>query len=216
MARPCCPCINRVTVPVKMISRNILRYYFGYSSGVTKKFGSLPLNSIPKVIRPALYTCCHCMWTSLLSVFLGSYSLDTCHTLFVPFSTPHSPLPLKKRLRTQELKPLTPPQRFKHCEQPWKVMHCQHDYLECLQSLLAPVLSWFFFPEFLWLCPVSLSAGGLVAPGSLFRIATIPFNTKTVNYSNISDQLKTTLKCMEHCQTYYLFLTLLLIYNKQG
>lgn len=134
-----------------------------------------------------------------------------------PFCTIfHSQLPLKKRLRTQELKPLTPPQRFKHCEQPWKVMHCQHDYLESLQSLLAPVLSWFFFPEFLWLCPVSLSAGGLVAPGSLFRIATIPFNTKTVNYSNISDQLKTTLKCMEHCQTYYLFLTLLLIYNKQG
>ena len=104
----------------------------------------------------------------------------------------HSPLPLKKRLRTQDLKPLTPPQRFKHCEQPWKVMHCQHDYLECLQSLLAPVLSWFFFPEFLWFCPVSLSAGGLVAPGSLFQIATIPFNIKTVNYcSNISDQLKT-------------------------
>ena len=126
----------------------------------------------------------------------------------------HSPLPLKKRLRTQELKPLTPPQRFKHCEQPWKVMHCQHDYLESLQSLLAPVLSWFFFPEFLWLCPVSLSAGGLVAPGSLFRIATIPFNTKTVNYRYSNRPVKnTTLKCMEYCQTYYLFLTLLFLWT---
>ena len=39
MAHPCCLRINRVTVPVKMIGQNILRYYFGYSSGVTKNLG---------------------------------------------------------------------------------------------------------------------------------------------------------------------------------
>jgi len=123
---------------VKMIGRNILRYYFGYSGGVTKKFGSLPLNSIPKVIRPALYTCCHCTWTSLLSVFLGSYSLDTCHTLFVPFSTLPTPTQEKiknSRAGTSYSSPVV--------QTLWATMegYCQHDYLEYLQSLLAPVLS---------------------------------------------------------------------------
>ena len=107
----------RTKLTVKIIGRNISRYYFGYSSGVTKKFGSLPLHSIPKVIDPALYTCCHNLYVNFTFVSFSWFLLlrHLPHPFCAIF---HSPLPLKKRLRTQELKPLTPPQRFKHCEQP--------------------------------------------------------------------------------------------------
>ena len=126
MACPWCSRINRVTAPFCALSqdktdrKNDWSKYFKVlfwllKWGYKKNLGHS--HFIP-FLKLSARRCVHVPLYANFTFVSFSWFLLLRHLSHPFYAIFHSQLPLKKRLRTQELKPLTPPQRFKHCEQP--------------------------------------------------------------------------------------------------